>query len=139
MATPSTPQRAARSMSMGDIRHQGPETEARAKIYWHHLQWTDWSAMTIVARERLARVLLDQGQPDEALARLDGASDISGFESRYAEVRGDIYFSQGREDEARAAYLEALDKLEAGIGDRNKLVMKLESMGAEIPGSGSES
>jgi hypothetical protein len=41
--------------------------------------------------------------------------------------------------EAEAAYLEALDLLEDGAGDRGKLVMKLESMGAEIPEVGSES
>jgi predicted negative regulator of RcsB-dependent stress response len=96
-------------------------------------------AISVVARERLARVLLDQGQPDEALALIDGASDIAGFESRYAEVRGDIYFYQGRQDDAIAAYLEALDTLEAGVGDRNALVLKLESLGADIPEDGSES
>jgi hypothetical protein len=41
--------------------------------------------------------------------------------------------------EAQLAYLEALGSLEAGAGDRSKLVMKLESMGAEIPAEGSES
>ena len=96
-------------------------------------------ALTVVARERLARVLLDQGQAEEALTVLDAATDISGFEARFAEVRGDIYFGLGRKDEAGKAYLEALDKLEAGVGDRSKLVMKLESMGVEIPGDGSES
>ena len=96
-------------------------------------------AMKTVARERLARVLLDQGQPEEALKLLDGADDISGFESRYAEVRGDILFSQGRNDEAIAAYQESLDQLEAGAGDRSKLVMKLESLGAEVPDDGSTS
>ncbi len=95
-------------------------------------------ALTVVARERLARVLLDQGQAEEALTVLDAATDISGFEARFAEVRGDIYFELGRTDEAGKAYLEALDKLEAGVGDRSKLVMKLESMGVEIPGDGSE-
>ena len=96
-------------------------------------------AMKTVARERLARVLLDQGQPEEALKLLDGADDISGFESRYAEVRGDILFSQGRNEEAIAAYQESLDQLEAGAGDRSKLVMKLESLGAEVPDDGSTS
>ena len=96
-------------------------------------------AMKTVARERLARVLLDQGQPEEALKMLDGADDISGFESRYAEVRGDILFSQGRNDEAIAAYQESLDSLVAGAGDRHKLVMKLESLGADIPDDGSTS
>ena len=96
-------------------------------------------AMKTVARERMARVLLDQGQPEEALKLLDGADDISGFESRYAEVRGDILFSQGRNEEAIAAYQESLDQLEAGAGDRSKLVMKLESLGAEVPDDGSTS
>ena len=95
-------------------------------------------AMTVVARERLARVLLDQGDAEQALTVLENVEDITGFEARYAEVRGDIHYDQGRMEEARAAYLEALDQLEEGAGDRNMLVMKLESMGAEIPEAGSE-
>ena len=95
-------------------------------------------AMTVVARERLARVLLDQGDAEQALTVLQDVVDITGFEARYAEVRGDIHYDQGRMEEARAAYLVALDQLEAGAGDRNMLVMKLESMGAEIPEAGSE-
>jgi putative ABC transport system permease protein len=35
---------------VGDVRHEGPETQARAKIYWHHLQWQDFTNMTIAAR-----------------------------------------------------------------------------------------
>lgn len=94
-------------------------------------------AMKVVARERLARVLLDQGKAEEALVTLDGATDLTGFEARYAEVRGDILFDLGRTDEATAAYQESLEALEEGVGDRNKLVMKLESMGAEVPEAGS--
>ena len=96
-------------------------------------------ALKVVARERLARVLLDQGDPEAALSLLDGATEITGFEARYAEVRGDIHFEQGRLDQAESAYLEALELLEPGAGDRSHLVMKLESIGAEIPGQGSES
>ena len=96
-------------------------------------------ALSAVARERLARLLLDQGRPEEALQVLDGAQDIAGFEARYAEVRGDILYAQGRRDEAVAAYLEALSQREAGVGDRGKLVMKLQAMGAEIPPEDSES
>jgi predicted negative regulator of RcsB-dependent stress response len=96
-------------------------------------------ALSVVARERLARVLLDQGRGDEALQTLDGAQEISGFEARYAETRGDILHSLGRNDEAAVAWLEALAALEAGIGDRGLLVMKLQSIGADVPEDGSES
>jgi predicted negative regulator of RcsB-dependent stress response len=96
-------------------------------------------AMQVVARERLARVLLDEGRAEEALTTLDGAGEITGFEARYAEVRGDILFALGRTDEAVTAYREALDALEAGVGDRNKLVMKLEALGADPAEDGTES
>jgi predicted negative regulator of RcsB-dependent stress response len=96
-------------------------------------------AMAVVARERLARVLLDQGRGEEALQTLAGAQGITGFEARYAETRGDILHALGRNDEAAAAWLEALAALEAGIGDRGLLVMKLQSIGADVPADGSES
>jgi predicted negative regulator of RcsB-dependent stress response len=96
-------------------------------------------ALQVVARERLARVLLDQGDADKALSVLNGETEITGFEARYAEVRGDIHFASGREPEAITAYLEALETLEAGIGDREKLEIKLRSMGAELPEEGAES
>lgn len=96
-------------------------------------------AMTVVARERLARVLLDQGRPDEALQVLDGATDIRGFESRFAEVRGDVHYALGHADEAVAAYLEALNALESGVGDRDKLLMKLQALGAAQTEDGTES
>lgn len=35
---------------VGNVRHAGPGTEARAKIYWHHLQFSNWNFMTLVAR-----------------------------------------------------------------------------------------
>jgi predicted negative regulator of RcsB-dependent stress response len=96
-------------------------------------------ALTVVARERLARVQLDQGRAEEALQTLAGAQEIAGFETRYAETRGDILHALGRNDEAAAAWLEALATLEAGIGDRGLLVMKLQSIGADVPADGSES
>ncbi|MEE4293656.1 MAG: tetratricopeptide repeat protein [Xanthomonadales bacterium] len=96
-------------------------------------------ALRVVARERLARVLLDQGLPEEALATLEGAENTSGFEARYAEVRGDILLAQGRQEEAIDAYRTALEALEEGVGDRSLLVIKLESLGADANGVGSGS
>lgn len=86
-------------------------------------------AIRMIARERLARVLLDQGQPQEAMAMLDADTDVTGFEAAFAEVRGDIHAALGQNDEAIASYQAALDALEAGVGDRNFLELKLRSLG----------
>ena len=127
------------ALQMARARLEANQADLAIGLYEYVVDNGYPKAMQIVARERLARVLLDQGQPAEALAVLQGADDTTGFESRFAEVRGDIQFAQGRNDEAAAAYLEALDALEAGAGDRARLVMKLESLGAEVPAEESQS
>jgi len=134
-----TPYASMAALQMARARLEVNQADLAIGLYEFVVENGYPKAMKTVARERLARVLLDQGQPEEAMNMLNGADDVSGFESRYAEVRGDILFSQGRNDEAIAAYQESLDALEAGAGDRNKLVMKLESLGAEIPEDGSTS
>ena len=61
-----------------------------------------------VARLRLARVRLQQQQYDAALDALGTANPDSAFAAMYDDVRGDVYYAQGRIDEARAAYEAAL-------------------------------
>lgn len=94
-------------------------------------------ALAMVGRERLARVLLDQGKAEEALALLDGVADASGFEARFAEVRGDAYAALGQNEQAITSYQEALDALEAGVGDRAYLELKLRSVGG-VPAEAEE-
>ena len=127
------------ALQMARARMEVNQPDLAIGLYEYVIENGYPKAMRVVGRERLARVLLDQGQADRAMVTLDGADDISGFESRYAEVRGDILYSQGRNEEAVAAYQESLDQLEEGAGDRNKLVMKLEALGAEATAGGSES
>jgi len=127
------------ALQMARARLEANQADLAIGLYEYVVENGYPKAMQVVARERLARVLLDQGQPAEALTVLQGADDTTGFESRFAEVRGDIQFAQGRTDEAATAYREALDALEAGAGDRARLLMKLESLGAEIPAEESQS
>jgi predicted negative regulator of RcsB-dependent stress response len=127
------------ALQMARARLEVNQTDLAINLYRFVVDSGYPRAMKVVARERLARVLLDQGQPEEALQVLDGAESIVGFEARFAEVRGDIHYELGQQDQAVTAYLEALDQLEAGVGDRGRLVMKLESMGATIPEDGAES
>ena len=69
-----------------------------------------------IGRIRLAKVLLYQDKPDEALALLEG-HDSDAFAARYAEVRGDAHVALQRYDEARAEYQRALEasQLEAAL------------------------
>ena len=90
-------------------------------------------AMRVIARERLARLLLSEGQAEEALKTLEAEKNFVGFEARILETKGDIFNELGRQDEAIAAYQAALDALESGMGDREMLVLKLESLGVVQP------
>jgi predicted negative regulator of RcsB-dependent stress response len=127
------------ALQMARARIEANQTDLAIGLYEFVVQNGYPKALTVVARERLARVLLDQGRADEALQMLDGATDIRGFEARFAEVRGDIHYAQGRNEQAVSAYLDALGQLESGVGDRGKLVMKLQALGAELPEDGNES
>ena len=103
-----------------------------AKSARTHLQWViDHAkdpATVNTARLRLARLLVGGGDKDAALALLN-SSDRSGFEGEYEELRGDIYAAQGKRDEARTAYREALKHLPADSPYLPVLNMKLDDLG----------
>lgn len=92
------------------------------------LERADHPADEHLARLRLARVLLDQGDIDGAADLIDGVSDAA-FAADYAELRGDIAHARGDTDGARAAWREAL----AAAGDdarANLIKLKLDDLGS---------
>jgi len=125
----SSPYTSMAALQMGRARLEANQPELAIKNYRFAMENGHPKAIRVIARERLARMLLDQGELDQALSTLNGETDITGFEARYAEARGDILIAQGKNDEAVLAYQDALDSLEAGSGDRAMLVLKLESLG----------
>lgn len=82
-----------------------------------------------IARVRLAGVLLDEKAYDEALAALAGAVP-AGHVTAYADRRGDILLAQGKVEEARAAYRQALDAAEREHPLRAFIELKLEALPA---------
>lgn len=136
---PDSPYTSMAALKMARARIEVNQPELAVGLYEFVMENGYPKALTVIARERLARVLLDQGRPEDALQTLGGAQELAGFEARYAEVRGDILHALGRNDEAAAAWQEALTALEAGVGDRAMLVLKLQSVGAEIPEEAGES
>ena len=84
-----------------------------------HLQWVVEKGPAVhsnLARIRLASVLLEEKKFDEALKTLDQVKDEA-YASTAADLRGDVFASQGRRDEARAAYQIAVEK----AGDRSPM------------------
>ncbi|NIM70090.1 MAG: tetratricopeptide repeat protein [Xanthomonadales bacterium] len=84
--------------------------------------------VTIVARVRLARLKVDQGDEDGALELIRSAPQATGFEAAFAEIEGDIHKARNEPGLALEAYRQALAALEEGAGNRLLLEMKIESL-----------
>jgi predicted negative regulator of RcsB-dependent stress response len=98
-----------------------------------HLKWVVTNAgmdsIKHVARIRLARLILSEGNADEALTVVSNVQSES-FRSLYDELLGDIYLTMDKKEEARKAYVSALSDLEeVGTGRVNLLRMKLDDLG----------
>jgi predicted negative regulator of RcsB-dependent stress response len=96
------------------------------------LQWViDHASETSLqdtAHLKLASVLLDEKKYDEALKQLDSAHPES-FTGLYADLRGDVLSAQGKVAEARAAYQQAYDKMDAKNAYRNLIQLKMDGLG----------
>jgi len=66
------------------------------------------SAVQSVARLRIARIQIEQGELDLALASADKVTDQA-FKGQSQEIKGDVYQAQQLFDKARAAYSAALE------------------------------
>lgn len=82
---------------------------AEQKLRWV-IDHSSSSALRQIARIRAARVLLANGQAQQAL-KLLAVVDDAGFIPAVNYVMGDIYMAQGDKTKARHAYQAALDAL----------------------------
>jgi len=96
------------------------------------LQWVidhaSEAALKDVARLKLASVLLDEKSYSEALTLLD-AQHPDSFAGLYADLKGDVLNAQGKSEEARTAYQQAFEKIDAKSPYRNLVQMKLDALG----------
>ena len=107
---------------------KGQADAAKASLSWVATQAADEEYRT-VARLRLAGVLLDAKQYDEALKLLDEAK-AEGFEALVADRRGDVLLAQGKAEPARAAFQTAWAAMDEKLDYRRLIEAKLLSLGA---------
>ncbi|KPK37810.1 MAG: hypothetical protein AMJ69_10280 [Gammaproteobacteria bacterium SG8_47] len=100
-----------------------------------HLQWAIDHAgvanIEHIARLRLARVYIAQGNLEAALGLLEAVKEGS-FVPAYAEVKGDIYVAQGATQQARQAYELALTGEHWDPEQRRIVQMKLDDLVADV-------
>lgn len=82
-----------------------------------------------IARARLARILLAEGKPDEALRALDAVEGDS-FAGISGEIRGDVLRAKDETQAAVQAYRGVLDAAEVAAETRRRVQMKLDNLGA---------
>jgi len=126
---PDSAYTAMAAMLMAKARLQAGQSDLAASALSFAMEHAQPDAVKVIARERLARVKLDQGDTDAALQLIDAAPSTEGFESLFAEIRGDVHLIKGEKDLAIASYQKALQSLDEGVGNREFLNMKLESLG----------
>jgi len=80
-----------------------------------------------IARLRLARVLIDQGKPDDAIKMLAEGTP-GGFAGRYHEVRGDALNAKKDTAGAIAEYKAAMSANDGGDG--SLLELKITDLGS---------
>lgn len=77
--------------------------------------------------QRIARLLVETGKPEEALTLLATADDSAGL-----EIRGDALMAQNKRDDARELYNQSLAKLDVAAPQRRLLEIKLADAGGTV-------
>ncbi|RXR07456.1 YfgM family protein [Pseudoxanthomonas composti] len=85
-------------------------------------------ALRLVVNQRLARLLIETGKPDEAVKVIGESSLASDL-----EIRGDALLAAGKQEEAKAAYLKALTSMDVAAPERRLVEIKLTHAGGTPP------
>lgn len=106
---------------------KGKADEARASLQWviEHAVEDDYR---ILARLRLAALMLDAKQYDDALKQIDAVPD-GAYAALAADRRGDVLLAQGKAAEAAKAFQLAYAGLDPKLDYRRLVEAKLVSLG----------
>lgn len=125
---PGTPYASrAALLAAGANFESGDAKSAKAQLQWVIDHAKEEGARDI-ARLRLAGILLDEKNYDEAMKTL-AAPHEKAFDGLFSDLKGDVLMAQGKMVDARAAYQAALEKIDARSAYRQVVEMKLDGLG----------
>jgi len=126
----STPYGAMAALVVAKTERDAGDLDAAAQRLEWAIEHADSDEVRALSRLRLAAVLLDQEKYDAALKLLDG--DVAeAFVGLYSDLRGDVLVAQGKTEEARAQYQQALDKSADNSAWRDVVQLKLDALNAD--------
>lgn len=123
----STPYAVQAALRMAEVYATNNDYEAAAGELRWAMENTDDATHGLVARYRLAQVMLTTGNTDEVV-RLMASVDAGEMQGMFDELRGDALFVAGDKAAAKEAWTKALAGMPAGLGDRQLLEMKLNNI-----------
>ncbi|HEX4269119.1 MAG TPA: tetratricopeptide repeat protein [Steroidobacteraceae bacterium] len=95
------------------------------------MQHSHDSILSLIARQRLARVQIAQHDPSAAIATLNGANP-GALLPQYADVRGDAYYAMGDKANALTQYRLARASDKDGGADSGLLDLKISDLAADM-------
>jgi predicted negative regulator of RcsB-dependent stress response len=102
-------------------------TLAKNQLNWI-VEHAKESGLQDTARLKLASILLDEKKFDDALKLLN-ATHPEAFTGLYADLKGDVLSAQGKKEEAKVEYKQALEKIDEKSMYRNLVQLKLDGLG----------
>ena len=128
---PSSPYTDQAGMLIVIMHLQNQSARLAIEALRYTLESTPDEHLAMIARTRLARLMVSAGRHDEAMEVLEGV-EAGSFAPRFSEIRGDIYYARGDSDSARTAYNQALNSEQSDLVDRGLIQMKLDDLVASV-------
>ena len=123
----STPYASLTALSLAKVKVEDKDYQgAQAYLQWVLDNGTD-EGFQHVARIRMARLFIQQKMLDEAEKLIKGISS-AGFDTEYAELRGDIFLSNGKLTQAEENYRLAQAGLQPSSQRSQFLQMKIDDL-----------
>ena len=123
-----TPYAGRAALFAAKINYKANDTKsAKAQLIWT-IKNAKETSISALASLQLANILAEEKDNDGALKLLNVTHD-AGFDGLFADLKGDVLVSLGKNDEAKLAYKEALSKLNPQGKYRTFTQQKLEALG----------